>query len=135
MRLVSVDMLASVQFKTTDARMELMHRGVALGVRRVIASHLTVETIRALRAKPDPRRPNLDLMQELYDSGFKQCPMSGMPVFDPSKCSSAMKHTLWKAYCGIALAVDDASKAAEAAATLDELKAEIQKHAPPDSSH
>ena len=107
----------------------------ALKARRIIAANLKPETITALRSRPDPRKPNLDLMQALYDSGFKQCPASGMPVFDPSKCSTTMKHTLWKAYCGIALAIDDASKAAEAAATLDELKAEIQKHAPPDSSH
>jgi len=99
----------------------------ALKTRRIIAANLKLETITALRSRPDPHNPDLDLMQALYDSGFKQCPASGMPVFDPSKCSATMKESLWRAYCGIALAIDDTSKAAEAAATLDELKLEIER--------
>jgi len=136
MQMLPIDMLASVPFETRETSrdgMELIS-DEALKARRIIAANLKPETITALRSRPDPRKPNLDLMQALYDSGFKQCPASGIPVFDPSKCSTTMKESLWRAYCGIALAVDDASKTAEAAATLDELKAEIQKHTPPAAS-
>ena len=132
--MLPVDPLAVISFSTNKGNMDLMTEA-AVQARRTIAANIEEDTIKKLQAKPDPRKPDLELMQTLYDSGLRQCPMSGMPVFDPSKCSTTMKHTLWKAYCGIALAIDDASKAAEAAATLDELKAELQKHAPLAASH
>jgi hypothetical protein len=128
-QMIPIDMLASIPFETRDTSrdgMELVTEE-ALEARRIIAANLKLETITALRSRPDPQRPDLDLMQALYDSGFKQCPASGMPVFDPSKCSSAMRETLWRAYCGIAIAIDDSSMAAEAVAALDGLKLEIER--------
>jgi len=126
MRMLPVDPLAVISFSTNKGNMDLMTEA-AVKARRTIAANITEDTIKALRAKPDPRNPDLELMQTLYDSGLRQCPMSGMPVFDPSKCSATMKESLWRAYCGIALAIDDTSKAAEAAATLDDLKIEIER--------
>ena len=97
----------------------------ALVVRQEIAKNLTEETIRALRAKPDPRTPNLELMQTLYDSGIRQCPMSGTPVFDPSKLSESDRGVLWRAYCGIALSIDDSSQASATLNAIDALRAMI----------
>lgn len=93
-----------------------------LEARRAIAANLTEESIRALRAKPDPCKPNLELMQSLYDSGIHQCPMSGSPVFDPSKLSESERGTLWRAYVGVAISIDDAAQAPATLAALDELR-------------
>ena len=123
--MIPVDPLGSVPFAQNNYKMELITEQ-ALQARRTIAANLTEETIRALRRRPDPRTPDLSLMQTLYDSGIRQCPMSGTPVFDPSKLSEGERAILWRAYCGMALAIDDSSHAAAAVDALDELRGVIE---------
>eukprot|EP00966_Prymnesium_polylepis_P220557 5102042-Prymnesium_polylepis.1 len=50
------DPMASVPFEQLGTSMELITEET-LEARRAIAANLTEETIRALRAKPDPRKP------------------------------------------------------------------------------
>ena len=126
--MLPVDPLASIPFQTTDAIMELV-KDNTLEARRVIAANLTEETIRALRRRPDPRTPDLTLMQTLYDSGIRQCPMSGTPVFDPSKLNGDERAILWRAYCGIALAIDDPAQAQDAVAAIDAIRVLISNRA------
>jgi hypothetical protein len=123
-RMMTDDLISTVSFRTNSGHTELI-TDAALQVRRAIAANLTEDTIRALRRRPDPRTPDLSLMQTLYDSGIRQCPMSGTPVFDPSKLSEGERAILWRAYCGVALAIDDSSHAAAAMAALDELRGVI----------
>ena len=125
MRLIEFDMLASIPFHTTDAYMELLKKD-ALIHRATLAANLTEETIRALRRRPDTHAPDLSLMQSLYDSGIKQCPMSGTPIFDPSKLDEEEQAILWRAYCGVAIAIDDPTHAAAAVAALDDLRGVVE---------
>ena len=101
----------------------------ALEARRNIAANLTEETIRALRRRPDPHTPDFELMQTLYNSGIRQCPVSGTPVFDPSKLDAGEQRVLWRAYCGVALGIDDPTQANMAAAVLEELREMIASRA------
>ena len=126
MRMLPVDPLGSVPFTQNNYKMELITEQ-ALQARMTIAANLTEETIRALRRRPDPRAPDLSLMQTLYDSGIRQCPMSGTPVFDPSKLNEQDQAILWRAYCGVALAIDDPAQAAAAVSALDELRGVIER--------
>ena len=130
MRMYAVDALACIPVETSSRFMMLMTDD-ALVARREIAKNLTVETIDALRAKPDPRTPNLELMQTLYDSGIRQCPLSGTPVFDPSKLEDSDRAVLWRAYCGVGACVDDVSKTPEMLAALDALRDMFAKRATP----
>ena len=130
MRMLPVDPLASTSFEARMRCMELI-TDEALVARREIAKNLTEETIKALRAKPDPRTPNLELMQTLYDSGIRQCPMSGTPVFDPSKLDENDRAVLWRAYCGVSACIDDVSKTPEMLAALDALRDMFAKRATP----
>ena len=124
--MLPVDPLGSVPFTQNNYKMELITEQ-ALQARMTIAANLTEETIRALRRRPDPRAPDLSLMQTLYDSGIRQCPMSGTPVFDPSKLNEQDQAILWRAYCGVALAIDDPAQAAAAVSALDELRGVIER--------
>merc|ERR1719224_5496 len=76
----------------------------ALLRRRSIAEGLTPQRIEDLRRAPHPDRPDLTLMQTLFDSGLQQCTMSGMPVFDPSAWTAEQQRFIWRVYCAIAAA-------------------------------
>ena len=41
-------------------------------------------------------------MQQLYDAGLSNDPVSGMPVVDPSACAPALLKALWRGFCGVA---------------------------------
>ena len=86
--------------KTTD--------GTALAARRRIASELLRKpnVIATLLSKPDNKKPDLDLMQQLSDAGIGKCPSSGMPVLNPSVCSTELRAALWRHYCALAATVN-----------------------------
>lgn len=127
MRTVAHTPLASIPFETREGCMELIIDEV-LPERRLVAKGLTLDTIRLLRAKPDPEKPDLTLMQTLYDAGIGACPASGMPIFDPSKCADELRTSLWKTYCGIAEAIDDVAKTPTVLTALNELCAALTAH-------
>ena len=107
--------------------MELVHKETVLPVRRAIAAHISEESIHALMSKPDPRRPNLSLMQQLFDCGLKQCPVSGMPIFDPSKLDEGEQRVLWRMYCALPLAIDHAAEASEALTAIDGVRKMLEE--------
>ena len=103
---------------------------------REVAEKLPVETMRKLRSRLNVEEPDFTLMQELYDAGLFKCPTSGMPIFNPSVCSDALRSAIWRVYCGVATCVnatpaDKATEAASVEAALNELKRLILEHAAP----
>ena len=125
--------LSSIPFKQGNKCMELITDD-ALEARRAVARSLTEDAIRALRAKPNPREPNFTLMQTLYESGIRQCPLSGSPVFDPSKLEEGEKSVLWGAYCGVAESIDDAKHVPATVEKLERLRAMIEARGPGDQA-
>ncbi len=67
-------------------------------------------------------------MQQLYDAGIGKCPVSGMPVFNPSACSPGLKEAIWRAYCGVAISVD-MKQLGRTDEALDTLKEQLCAHA------
>jgi len=122
------DPLAVVPFKGRDGQvvMTLMTEEALLR-RRAIADGLTPERIADLRRAPHPDRPDLTLMQSLFDSGVQQCMVSGMPVFNPSAWTAERQRSTWRVYCAIATASNSQGDGAAAAvvAALDELRGVI----------
>ena len=111
-------------------KMTLLHGEAALIARRDIALRLKSEpqTMAALRCQLCIEKPNFALMQQLYDAGIGQCPTSGMPIYNPSKCSPALLKALWRYHCGVAMTVN--TKALEQTAeALDELQKQLCEHA------
>ena len=128
MRLVASGMPASsVPFKTNAGTMTLLKGDAPLIARRHVALHITEKTISALMSRPDPEKPNLNLMQQLYDAGIGKCPDSGMPVFNPSACSPSLRKAIWRAYCGVANSVNT-KQLGQTDADLNELKAQLREH-------
>jgi len=115
-----------VPFVHHHAKMTLLRNDAALEMRRLVASQLTVPMIRKLRCRPDPSKPDLALMQSLYDAGFLRCPSSGMPVFNPSACAPGLLEAIWGAYCKIADSVN--TKDATPTEALDGLKRLLDEH-------
>ena len=129
MRLIASGMVVtSTPFSTTNVRVMTLLKGEApLIARRHVALHITEETIKSLMSRPDPEKPNLNLMQQLYDAGIGKCPVSGMPVFNPSACSPCLQKAIWRAYCGVATSVNT-KHLGQTDAALDELKAHLREH-------
>ena len=119
-----VDPLASVPF---GRNMELIHAETVLPVRRAIAANISEASIHALMSRPDPRRPNLTLMQDLYDSGLRQCPLSGIPLFDPSQLDAKEQAILWRMLCSLPLALEDPEQAAEALKALEDVRTMVAR--------
>ena len=109
----------SVSFKQGNQWYRILKGDAPLIARRHMAIHMTPETIHSLRKRPDPRRPNLELMQNLYDAGIHQCPASGAPVFDPSKLSEEERAAWWRVLCLVPDAIDDPSHAQALLKALD----------------
>ena len=103
----------------------------ALAARRHVASTITPQTIEALRRKPDVEKPDFDLMQQLFDAEIRKCPVSGMPVFDPSACAPALRTALWRHYCGVADTINTKHmyRADGRLAALNELQMRLHEHA------
>ena len=119
---------ASVPFEYEGVKMVLLKGEAALAARRHVASKLTGEAIRELRCARRVDKPNWSLMQQLHDAGFQYDPISGQPVYDPSKCSPQLLAALWRAYCGVAETINtkDLGQTEEA---LEELKLQLLEHA------
>ena len=97
---------------------------VGLEARRQVARSLTPATIRKLQKAPSSDSRDFALMQELSDAGFGRCPLSGVPIFDPARCSSEKLDAIWRVYCSLAKSTTDSSRQAtqEASNALDALK-------------
>ena len=72
-------------------------------------------------------KPDFKLMQQLFDAGIGTCPLSGMPIFDPSKCTPKLRTALWHAYCSVAKTVNT-EKIGQTNDALDELRARLCEH-------
>lgn len=117
-----------VQIKLSGAgKMTLLKGDKAFEARRHVASHLTAQSITALQRPPDVANPDLRLMQELFDAGIGHCPSSGMPVFDPSACSAELRASIWRAYVGVASAVNTKS-IGESVEALGALQTRLRDH-------
>ena len=119
---------ASVPFQYEGVKMVLLKGEAALAARRHVASKLTDEAIKELRCARHVDKPNWSLMQQLHDSGFKYDPITGMPVYDPSKCSPKLLSALWRAYCGVADTINT-NELGQTDEALDELQMRLHEHA------
>ena len=119
---------ASVPFQYEGVKMVLLKGEAALAARRHVASKLTDEAIKELRCARRVDKPNWSLMQQLHDAGFKHDPISGMPVYDPSKCSPKLLSALWRAYCGVADTINT-NELGQTDQALKDLKSQLLEHA------
>lgn len=108
--------------------MTLLKGEAALAARRHVASSLNHSAITALQRARRIDKPNWSLMQQLHDAGFKSDPISGMPVYDPSRCSPKLLSTLWRAYCGIADTINT-YELGQTEDVLEELNSRLHDHA------
>lgn len=118
---------ASVAFKYNGRRLTLLRGDAALAARRHVAATLDCAAISRLRRRMDADKPDFSLMQQLYDAGLGVCPVSGMPVLDPSKCGPALQHAIWRAYCGVARSVDSRHLGGTSDA-LDDLSNQLREY-------
>ena len=95
--------------------------------RKKLASRLTADTFTRLRRPLKIDEPDFSLMQQLFDAGIGQCPLSGMPVFDPSTCTPELRDVIWETYCGVAIAVNT-KLIGDTSASMDTLKRLIIEH-------
>ena len=51
---------------------------------------------------PVEGQTDFDRMGVLYQAGIQRCFSSGMPVFDPQRCSLRLKSALWTLYTTLA---------------------------------
>jgi hypothetical protein len=111
--------------------MTLLEGEAALAARREVASKLR-EAPRALsalrRQELNVDKPDFELMQLLFDAGVSQCPLSGMPIFDPSKCAPKLRTALWKGLCSVAKTVNT-TELGQVDEALDELREKLHEHA------
>ena len=63
-----------------------------------------------------------------HDAGFKYDPITGMPVYDPSKCSPKLLSALWRAYCGVADTINT-NELGQTDEALEDLKSRLLEHA------
>ena len=119
----------SVPFVYDHVKMTVLKGEDALAARRHIASKLTPSLITALQR---PRRvddePNWAPMQQLYDAGLSNDPVSAMPVFDPSACAPALLKALWRGFCGVADTINT-KQMGQTDEALDELQMRLHEHA------
>ena len=119
---------ASVPFQYEGVKMVLLKGEAALAARRHVASKLTDEAIKELRCARRVDKPNWSLMQQLHDAGFQYDPISGQPVYDPSKCSPELLSALWRAYCGVADTINT-NELGQTDQALKDLKSQLLEHA------
>ena len=67
-------------------------------------------------------------MQQLFDAEIRKCPVSGMPVFDPSACAPALRTALWRHYCGVADTINT-QQMGQTDEALEELQMRLHEHA------
>ena len=107
--------------------MTLLKGEAALAARRHVASKITNTTISALLRPLNPEQPDFALMQQLWDAGISKSPCSGMPIFDPSACTSNLQTALWRAYCDVATTVNK-RVLGQTDEALEELRAQLRDH-------
>ena len=131
MRLLTSGLGCCVPFTHRKTRMTLLKGEAALAARREVASKLR-EAPRALsalrRQELNVDKPDFELMQLLFDAGVSQCPLSGMPIFDPSKCAPNLRTALWKGLCSVAKTVNT-TELGQVDEALDELREKLHEHA------
>ena len=131
MRLLTSGLGYCVPFTHRNFRMTLLKGEAALAARRDVASKLreAPRTLSALRRQElNVDKPDFELMQFLFDAGVGQCPLSGMPIFDPSKCAPKLRTALWKGLCSVATTVNT-TKLGQVDEALDELREKLHEHA------
>jgi hypothetical protein len=123
-RLLSEKGTHCVRFLRDGRATSYLMTEVGMEARRQVARSLTSETIRKLQKAPSSDSRDFALMQELSDAGFGQCPLSGVPIFDPARCSPEKLDAIWRVYCSLAKSTTDRSQEAaeEASDALDALK-------------
>ena len=123
-RLLSEKGTHCVRFLRDGRAASYLMTEVGMEARRQVARSLTSETIRRLQKAPSSDSRDFALMQELSDAGFGQCPLSGVPIFDPARCSPEKLDAIWRVYCSLAKSTTDRSHEAaeEASDALDALK-------------
>lgn len=123
MRLVTSGYVAaSVPFTYQRRRMSVLCGEAALSARRHVAAAMDSSSVAWLRRPMSPERPEWGLMQQLSDAGLGTCPVSGVPVFDPSRCRPELRRSIWRAYCAVACGVNDRRLGA-----MDEAFSELQR--------
>ena len=108
--------------------MTLLKGEDALTARRHVGEKLTRGAINALQSPRRLDKPDWALMQQLHDAGFESDPISGAPVYDPSKCSASLLTALWRAYCGVADTINT-KELGQTGEALDDLHARLREHA------
>ena len=119
---------ASVPFEYQGVKMTLLKGEAALAARRHVASKLTDSAIAALQRARRIDRPNWSLVQQLHDAGFKNDPITGKPVENPSNCSPKLLSALWRAYCGVADTINT-NELGQTDEALEDLKSRLLEHA------
>ena len=119
---------ASVPFEYQGVKMTLLKGEAALAARRHVASKLTDSAIAALQRARRIDRPNWSLVQQLHDAGFKNDPITGKPVENPSNCSPKLLSALWRAYCGVADTINT-NELGQTDQALKELQMHLHEHA------
>ena len=114
-------------YARNNAKMTLLVGEAARTARQEVASKLGPKTIAALRRPLNAEQPQFQLMQQLSDAGISKCPLSGTPIFDPSKCAPKLRTALWRVYCGVAATVNT-RVLGQTATALDELDERLREH-------
>ena len=89
---------------------------------------MTHKALDALRRPFDVENPDFELMQQLFNAGIRKCPLSGMPVFDPSACTPQLRATLWRHYCGLATTINT-KELGQTDESLEDLQTQLHEHA------
>ena len=121
-----------VPFLKNKVKMTVLKGEPALDARRHVASKLDHASLDALRRPLNPEKPDLAVMQTLHDAGIFKDPVSGMPIFNPSACTPALRTALWRAYCGVATTVNT-QRLGNTDEVLEQLRTQLRKHAGPSS--
>ena len=120
--------LASVPFKKLNTQYSVLKGDEAINARVRVAKLLTPQTLEFLHAKQDPEQPNIEVMQQLYDAGFRRDPISQMPLFNPRAVSPEFQADFWKMYCGITDGINAKEGCEETCRHMDRVKEHLQTH-------
>ena len=116
-------------YQKNTQKMTLYKGEDALATRRAVAKALNPSLITALqRPRRATDKPNWAPMQQLYNAGLSNDPVSGMPVFDPSACAPALLTALWRGFCGVADTINT-KQMGQTDEALDELQMRLHEHA------
>ena len=100
----------------------------ALDVRRDVAMKLNPMLIRDLRKPRRLDKPDWGPMQQLYDAGLSNDPVTRMPVINPSTCAPELLNAHWRASCGVADTINTGGHLRKTSEALDELDSRLHEH-------